>query len=273
MTGLRGKRVLVVDDNSTNRNILENQLKQWRLEPVLAASGKVALHLLSENPAPDLVLTDMQMPEMDGADLARIIRQKYPAIPIILLSSIGHDGNKYSPGLFNSILTKPVKQHLLSEHIFNALKRRGAMTKQEQPVVVQQLPAGLSGKYPLQILVAEDNPVNQILILHILHKLGYDPDAVVNGEEVLKLLQQKSYDIILMDVQMPEIDGLEATRIIRHRLVKQPVIIALTANAMQGDQDECLQAGMDDYLSKPVRLDEVVAMLEKWGSQVTIPRP
>jgi len=267
LTGLRGKKVLVVDDNSTNRNILENQLKQWRLTPLLASSGTVALQILAQHPDLDLVLTDMQMPEMDGAGLAGAIRQKYPGIPIILLSSINHETNKYGPDLFNSTLTKPVKQHLLFEHIINVLKRRGTLTKPVRPPD-QQLPAGLSGRYPMQILVAEDNPVNQTLILHILHKLGYDPHAVGSGDEVLQLLHQKTYDIILMDVQMPEIDGLEATRIIRHRLAKQPVIVALTANAMQGDQEECLRAGMDDYLSKPVRLEELVAMLEKWGSRL-----
>ena len=271
MVGLEGKRILVVDDNSTNRNILWNQLKQWKLAPVLAESGKTALEILSQDPGFDLVLTDMQMPEMDGIQLAGSIRQRYSRIPIILLSSVGHEC-KYDPDLFTSVLTKPVKQHSLCEHILNALRQGGTLTRLKRPDK-QKLPAGLAGKYPLRILIAEDNLINQKLLLHILNKLGYQPDAVENGLEVLEMVGQKQYDVLFMDVQMPEIDGLEATRIIRERLGKQPVIIALTANAMQGDQEECLQAGMNDYLSKPVRLEELVAVLEKWASRIPVRTP
>ncbi|HWK06910.1 MAG TPA: two-component regulator propeller domain-containing protein [Puia sp.] len=274
MAGLEGKQVLVVDDNSTNRNILRNQLKQWNLVPTLADSGKAALEVLSQHPVFDLVITDMQMPEMDGAQLAEAIRQQYPGIPIVLLSSVAHEHNKYNPDLFHSVLTKPVKQRLLCEHLLNALRQRQSQIRQKQPAK-NKLQPDLSKKYPLRILIAEDNLINQMLILHILHKLGYDPEAVENGQKALEAVNQKSYDLILMDVQMPEIDGLEATRIIRRLPGKQPVIIALTANAMQGDQEECLRAGMNDYLSKPVRLEELVARLEKWatpglGSPLTI---
>jgi signal transduction histidine kinase/ligand-binding sensor domain-containing protein/CheY-like chemotaxis protein len=129
-----------------------------------------------------------------------------------------------------------------------------------------QLPSNLSEKYPLHILVAEDNPINQQLAMIILHKMGYDPELAENGRQVLDKLREKDFDLILMDIQMPEMDGLEATRIIRTSMTPQPIIIAMTANAMQGDQEECLAAGMNDYLSKPVKLDALVNMLVKWGA-------
>ena len=272
MAGLEGKRVLVVDDNSTNRNILLDQLRQWKLSPVLADSGKTALEILSQQASFDLILTDMQMPEMDGAQLAGAIREKYPRTPVILLSSVGQEHCKYNPELFDSILTKPVKQRLLCDHLLNALRQRGTLTKLKAPEK-QKMPAGLSEQYPLRILIAEDNLINQKLIIHILHRMGYEPDAVENGQEALELTIRKQYDVILMDVQMPETDGLEATRLIRQRSGKQPVIIALTANAMQGDKEECLKAGMDDYLSKPVKQEELMAVLEKWASGLSAVNP
>jgi CheY-like chemotaxis protein len=135
----------------------------------------------------------------------------------------------------------------------------------EKQQTQEVLRADFAGDYPLQILVAEDNPVNQQLITHILEKLGYKPVITENGREVLDMVEKSIFDLILMDVHMPEMDGLEATRIIRKGSAVQPVIIALTANAMQGDEEECRQAGMDDYLSKPIRLEELIGMLAKWS--------
>jgi CheY-like chemotaxis protein len=131
----------------------------------------------------------------------------------------------------------------------------------------QKLSAEFSQRYPMRILIAEDNPVNQKLSMKVLGKLGYTPDVVQNGKEVLEIVGNKKYDLILMDVQMPQMDGLEATRMIRLCLEVQPVIIAMTANSMLGDREECLQAGMDDYISKPVRIEELVTMLEKWAKE------
>jgi CheY-like chemotaxis protein len=124
-----------------------------------------------------------------------------------------------------------------------------------------------AGIFPFNILVAEDNVINRQLILHILGNLGYEPEFVENGQEAVAAAEGQEYDLILMDIQMPEMDGLEATRLIRERPYRQPVVIALTANAMRGDREECLQAGMDDYISKPVRLDELMGLLEKWSLQ------
>ena len=132
----------------------------------------------------------------------------------------------------------------------------------------QRFPDNFSSNYPMRILVAEDNEINQQLVQLILDKLGYQPDIAENGQIVLDKLHTSSFDIILMDVQMPEMDGLETTRIIRQQLGVQPVIIAMTANAMQGDREECIEAGMNDYLSKPIRVEELVRILEKWALQV-----
>ena len=261
---LHGKTVLVVDDNSTNRKILKAQLEQWKLEPALASCGDEALGILLSRNDFDLIITDMQMPEMNGIQLARAIRNKYQQIPIILLSSIGDELRKDNPKLFSSILTKPIKQHILYKHVLGALKPEVKPFNAVQPAT-EKLPAGFSLQYPMEIMVAEDNPINQKLITHILNKLGYQPLLAENGQEALKKAKEQNFDLIFMDVQMPEMDGLEATRRIRIELQTQPIIIALTANAMQGDQDDCRQAGMDDYLSKPVKPEEVVSMLKKWA--------
>jgi CheY-like chemotaxis protein len=267
MPAIEGKRILVVDDNCTNRNILKNQLEQWQLIPVLADSSEAAIDILrkAENNF-DLVISDMQMPLMDGVQLARFIKKRFPSLPIILLSSIGDESHKNYPNLFNSILTKPIKQNVLYKHILSGLKQ-GDKLLFEEATIKEKLPQNFAQKHPLQFLVAEDNIINQKLILHILNRLGYSPDMVNNGMEAVKAVENNSYDIILMDVQMPVMDGLEATETIRKQNIKQPVIIALTANTMQGDQEECLKAGMNAYISKPVKLEKLVSLLEKWAVQ------
>ncbi|MBS1662859.1 MAG: response regulator [Bacteroidetes bacterium] len=260
-----GKRVLIVDDNHTNRTILKTQLEFWDLTPVLAASGVEALNLLSSDSKYDLILTDMQMPYMDGIRLSQSIRDRYPELPIILLSSVGDEYKKNHTQLFSAVMTKPIKQQAMYRHILSTLQNRGrngSEGRSSQP----RLPEELATSLPLKLLVAEDNQVNQQVILYILQKLGYTPTIVENGQQAIAAVTSTAYDIILMDLQMPEMDGLEATRYIRSaRLTEQPVIIALTANAMEGDEDECLQAGMNDYISKPVKLEELVGKLRKWA--------
>jgi len=267
MAGIEGKRILVVDDNTTNRSILKNQLELWKLEPVLADSGAEALEILSRSKTFDLMLSDMQMPEMDGCQLAAKVKQLYPTLPIILLSSVGDERNEKYEGLFCSILTKPVKQEMLSRIIINELRgKSNDITEQDTPK--QKLSPDFAAEHPMNILVAEDNLVNQKLTLKILNKLGYNADLAENGRQVITRMSNTHYDLILMDVQMPEMDGLEATRTIRKGKRRQPLIIAMTANAMKEDKDECERAGMDDFLSKPVKLEDLVAMLEKWSSHV-----
>lgn len=266
MSGLEGKKILVVDDNQTNRNILKGQLEQWKLVAVLATSGEEGLKILSESASFDLVISDMEMPEMDGVHFAQFVKVKFPAIPIILLSSVGEEYSKHHRHVFTSILNKPTKQMVLCKHVLDALRPHGNTIgddKKTNKVLSQEF----AKQYPMNMLVAEDNLINQKLIEHILIRLGFTAVMKENGQEALSELTQNEYDIVLMDVQMPEMDGLEATRIIRESNIKQPVIIALTANAMQGDQEECLRAGMDDYLSKPVKVEELVKMLEKWYIQ------
>jgi CheY-like chemotaxis protein len=264
MSHYTGRKVLVVDDNQTNRNILEMQLKHWKLVPFLAASGEKALEMLAADPSFLLVLTDMKMPGMDGVQLAQAVRERYPSLPLILLSSLGDEHSKSHAHLFHSILTKPIKQHVLGRHVLDGLQQRQA-TAGEEPPRKATLDAGFASLHPMQILVAEDNLVNQQLILHILNRLGYEPQCVDNGELVLAACNARAFDCILMDVQMPEMDGLEASRLLRAQPGRQPVIIALTANAMAGDEEECRKAGMDDYLSKPVQLEALVDKLAKWA--------
>jgi len=232
--------------------------------PTLATSGQEALAIMAKGIHFDLVISDMQMPEMDGIELARHIRRKHIAIPIILLSSVGDDRPKGHAELFSSVLTKPVRQSVLCKHILQQLKRHDKPTIEEVEVR-KKLSVDFSKEYPLKILVAEDNPVNMRLTERVLSKLGYSPTKVLNGQDALLTLEQNHYDLVLMDVQMPVMDGLETTRRIRAELEQQPVIIAMTANAMQGDREICLHAGMDDYISKPIKLDEIITTLQKWG--------
>jgi CheY-like chemotaxis protein len=206
---------------------------------------------------------------MSGLDLAKEVRKRYPSIPVILLSSIG-ENYRTENKVFHSILNKPVRQHVLNRHILEALQPQHHSLRREKDMLIK-LPGNFSEKYPLEILIAEDNLINQKVILHILNKLGYKPVLVENGMLAVEEARQKEYDIILMDMQMPEMDGLQATRFIRENLEYQPTIIALTANTMAGDQEECLNAGMNDYISKPVRLEELTKKLEKWSLANSLP--
>ncbi len=264
--GNEGKRVLIVDDNVTNLTILKNQLEHWNLTSVLASSGQQALQLLSETTY-DLVISDMQMPVLDGVQLTQRIKDNYPNIPVILLSSVGDESKKKYADLFCAILTKPVKQQNLCKVIHAAFRPgKNAGGREENLPTQQLLTEDFASQYPLRILVAEDNPVNQKLTTLVLNKLGYHNISIAqSGLETLKKLNEQFYDIILMDVQMPDMDGLETTRMIREKHHQQPVIIAMTANAMQRDRDECFEAGMDDYISKPVVIDILVDMLKKWA--------
>lgn len=263
MTEHVGKKVMVVDDNATNRTILNKQLGYWNLQPVSANSAKQALSMLSLDPAIDLVITDMQMPGMDGVMLAKLIKQRYPFIPILLLSSIGEEFEESHRGLFYSVMTKPIRQHVLSKQVSNALQTT-KLAEVEEEVFRKNLSADFSTKYPCTLLVAEDKLINQLVIVNILDRLGYKPDLVRNGKEAIEAVNEKDYDIVLMDVQMPVMGGLEATRLIRKKQSKQPVIIALTANVLSGDEQDCLDAGMDDYIGKPIRLEDLMDKLEKW---------
>jgi CheY-like chemotaxis protein len=238
---------------------LQQQLEHWGLEPVMASTGEEALQLLGERHF-EAVICDLQMPGMDGMQLATHVKLEYPTVPVILLSTIGHDTKKKYPGLFASVLTKPVKKANLGHALLAVLNLQ--QTEQEQKPK-SLLSKDFSVSYPLKIMVAEDNPVNQLLILKILDKLGYMPALATTGAEVIGLLDAQYYDLILMDVQLPEMDGLEATRYIRKHHTKQPRIVAMTASAIVEDREECYKAGMDDYLSKPLKLEAFMTVLKE----------
>jgi signal transduction histidine kinase/ligand-binding sensor domain-containing protein/DNA-binding response OmpR family regulator len=261
MTGIEGRRILVVDDNLTNRKILQLQLEHWKLKPVMVESAQDALQLLRTDKEFDLVITDMQMPGMDGVELSRLIKEKNKKLPIILLSSIGNETKK-NPELFIAVLTKPPKQQHLGRVIATGLQHYPQQIENEvkpENLLNQEF----AESYPLKIMVAEDNPINQKMILRVLDKLGYSPALATNGKEAIAMLDEQYYDIILMDVQMPEMDGLEATRYIRKNYKLQPTIVAMTANAMVGDREECLKAGMDNYISKPVKIETLISVLKE----------
>lgn len=259
---IKGRQVLVVDDNATNRRILQLQLENWGLKAVMASSGEDALRILDSKPDFDMVITDMQMPEMDGVQLSTAIKEKTKALPIILLSSIGDETKKAYPGLFTAVLTKPVKQQALGKIIITELLHLSPQADHghKQATLLSKDFATL---HPLDIMVAEDNQINQKMILRVLEKLGFQPALATNGAEVIAILEKQYYDVILMDVQMPHMDGLEATRFIRQHFSVQPVIIAMTANAMLEDREICLAAGMNDYVAKPIKLEELVNLLKE----------
>jgi signal transduction histidine kinase/DNA-binding response OmpR family regulator len=266
MMALQDKRILVVDDNALSLSLLTTQLQQWGTIPVAATSGLQVTNLLLAEAPFDLVIINEDMPGADGIQLARSIRQQYPAIPLMLLSRTGNQEQPVEEGIFSFVLAKPVRQHIMRDqllHLFySGTERRSAKSSMEN------LPADFSATHPLRLLIAEDNPINQKIALKLLSKLGYEPRIVSDGKEALDELSQQRYDLVFMDVQMPGMDGLEATKMIRLCLDIQPVIIAMTANAMQGDRDNCMQAGMDDYISKPIEMEELLAQLEKWSAVI-----
>lgn len=259
MASLEGHHVLVIDDNATSRNIIIRQLKAWKMEPFPAESANEALAILQSNSF-DLVLADMAMPRTDGIELARSIRNLQPNLKIIALSIPGQE-YKIEAELFSSIVTKPIRQSVLRDHLLSVF----APIITDKQNTMDTLPTAFAQQYPLRLLIAEDNIINQKIAVKMLTRLGYEPAVANHGREVMEMVSNEPYDLILMDVQMPQMDGLEATRMIRTCLEVQPVIIALTANAMQGDRDDCMQAGMDDYMSKPIDPKELLKQLEKWA--------
>lgn len=259
MAIVEGKEVLLVDDNLTMLNILQQQLEYWRIKPVLAQSGEEALEIIRTRHF-DAMICDLQMPVIGGVQLAAIVKQQLPQMPVILLSAIGYDAKKKHPGLFASVITKPVKQLQLSHSLWMVLQHRETELEQKPKSLLDK---DFSLSNPLKIIVAEDNPVNQLLILKILERLGYAPVLAKTGTEVIELLAREYYDLVLMDVQLPEMNGLDATRYIRSHHTRQPVIIAMTANVMIEDREECYQAGMDNYLSKPIRLEALMEVLKE----------
>jgi signal transduction histidine kinase/ligand-binding sensor domain-containing protein/DNA-binding response OmpR family regulator len=259
---LAGKQVLIVDDNLTNLRILNKQLEKWGLRTSATSSPEEALTWIEYGRSFDLVLTDMNMPGLTGTSLAKRIHAKVPLVPIVLLSSSWDELSTDKEDMFKAILHKPARQQQLLGTLMELLQEKGPRTETIAPPQ-RHIDPEFADRNPHRILVAEDNLVNQKLIGHILTKLGYAPDMASNGKEAVERSRLTAYDLILMDVSMPELDGLQATKVIRSEEGSQPVIVAMTANAMEGDRQACLDAGMDDYLSKPLQLDQLLTVLEK----------
>ncbi len=262
---LIGKPVMIVDDNATNRRILTLQTESWGMKAQAFASGEEALAWVARGEAIELAILDQQMPGMDGLTLTEELRRTHDrdALPIVLVTSSGRLGADVDTSQFAAQLSKPLKlsqlHDTLLEIFFAIRKREGARTSVPQPG--DPLPGDTR---PLSILLAEDNLVNQMVTRRLLELLGYEADIAANGLEAIEAVERQTYDVVLMDIQMPEMDGLDATRhIVQESAESRPQIIAMTASALPSDRERCLQAGMDDYIVKPVSLEDLHAALER----------
>ncbi|MBM4164657.1 MAG: response regulator, partial [Lentisphaerae bacterium] len=274
---IRGARILVVDDNDTNRQVLMTQLQSWGFRVQCAEDGPSALAVLRKAQEEGIVfraaILDMQMPGMDGLALAQVIRHEsaHAAMRLILLTSMGNAGEskRFKQAGLNAWLPKPVRASTLFDILHEALAARIPPSAATTPPVSASAPVRPDAP---RILLAEDNEVNRLVAEGILKKLGVRTDTVGTGAEAIAALKRERYDLVLMDIQMPVMDGLEATRRIRsqesgvrsqHGGRRLP-IIAMTAHAMQGDREKCIEAGMDDYIAKPVSPKALADMLAKW---------
>jgi CheY-like chemotaxis protein/HPt (histidine-containing phosphotransfer) domain-containing protein len=262
---LGGRRMLAVDDNETNRKLLALQGRSWGMTVRVAASGAEAIEILRGETF-DVAVLDMQMPGMDGRALAREIRAlpHGTTLPLVVLTSLGRREEDLDPDLaFAAFLTKPVKAAQLSEILVGILS--GRVGRRAVAPARWHVDASLAERLPLRLLLAEDNLVNQKVAVKMLERMGYRPDVVANGLEVLEALRRQPYDVVLLDVQMPEMDGFEAARNVKARSWggTPPRLIGMTALAMDGDRERCLAAGMDDYVTKPVRPEELQRALEQ----------
>ena len=269
-----GKRILVVDDNSTNRQVLRIRLDSWGANVTEVPDGPTALKAMTQahqTGTPfDLIITDMQMPEMDGLMLGRSIRQdeRFKGVCLMMMTSLGHQNNsdELSAIGFSACLTKPVRPSELFARLTDILNGNSVATTQKSEELTTSEQFISKGK--IRILLAEDNVTNQQVVVGILKKIGLNIDTVANGAEAVKALEMVNYDLVLMDVQMPEMDGLEATQKVRNPessvLNHNIPIIAMTAHAVQGNRELCLEAGMDDYISKPVNFKILAEKLNQW---------
>jgi signal transduction histidine kinase/DNA-binding response OmpR family regulator len=263
---LAGKRLLIVDDNATNRKILALQVAKWGMLPRESEFPAQALDWLKKGDAFNAAILDMHMPGMDGVMLAKRIRALPADLPLVLFTSLGRREAGDADGLFAATLAKPLRQSQLFDTLMTLLAHDTADAAPRAAAVAKpRIDAGMAARHPLRILLAEDNVVNQKLALRLLQQMGYRADLASNGVEAIESVQRQTYDVVLMDVQMPEMDGLEASKAIAARwgARERPRIVAMTANAMQGDRELCIAAGMDDYVTKPIRVDALVEALTR----------
>ncbi len=249
---LKDRRLLIVDDNATNRRILSLQGKRWGMITEAASTGAEAIRWIDDGRKFDLAIIDVQMPEMDGYDLARALRKRHSQdqFPIVALTSLGDSGAGFKGLGIARVLTKPAKSSTLCNALTQIFDSGADGNSSQKTADVL-----LAHEFPLRILLAEDNAVNQRVASLLLGRLGYKIERVSNGIEVLAALSRQAFDVIFLDVQMPEMDGLECSQRLStlYPVAARPWIIAMTANAMQGDRERCIEAGMDDYISKPIR--------------------
>jgi CheY-like chemotaxis protein/HPt (histidine-containing phosphotransfer) domain-containing protein len=275
---LAGLRVLIVEDGASSRNVLAEQVRRWGMVPLEAENAEQALAILATSAGVELAVIDRQLPGANGLNLALELRKQpgHESLPIAFLNSVGASMDSTETLPASASVNKPVKPAPLQ----TALVQLRSGTKPATPAkatVSSRLDASMAERFPLSILLADDNAINQKVALRLLQQLGYKADMASNGLEAVRAVEQKPYDVIFMDVQMPEMDGLDATRHIRQRQrepastghFNRPItIIAMTANAMHGDREKCVAAGMDDYLPKPVRPEALQSMLELHAAQV-----
>jgi CheY-like chemotaxis protein/HPt (histidine-containing phosphotransfer) domain-containing protein len=272
-------RLLIVDDNPTNCRILTLQTRKWGMIARHTHKATEALEWLRGGEKFDLAILDMQMPGMDGMMLAAEIRKLQPGatLPLILLTSMGV--RPHQPEIagvsISSCLTKPVKPAQLQQALLRIVS--GAKPVARKAPASNKLDPTLAQRLPMRVLLCDDNAINQKVASRLLQQMGYQPDLAGNGLEAVEALERKPYDLIFMDVMMPEMNGFEATAAIRERqknnlqfpnFKPSLIIVAMTANAMQGDREKCLEAGMDDYIAKPVRPEDVRKIVELWGTKV-----
>ena len=283
---LRGLPTLIVDDNATNRRILREMLTHWGFRPEAVEDGRVGMIRLRQAAAAGepfrLILLDAMMPEMDGFAMAQRVKADatFAGIPMIMLSSAGQqrDAARCRELGVATYLTKPVKQSDLLDSITTVMSR-SSLAEPGTAAPIEPAPRNPAGTpQRLRILVAEDNPVNQRLAVRLLEKHGHEPVVVGDGREALAAVEAGNFDLVLMDVQMPNLDGLEATRILRERecrrgAVARLPVIAMTAHAMKGDRERCLEAGCDDYVSKPIRPQDLFAAIDRRVAPTGTPVP
>jgi len=262
---LSGKRILIVDDNATNRLILVKQTESWGMKPIAVGSGEEALALFEEE-AFDIAILDMQMPEMDGFTLAERISDMNVKnnLPMIILTSIKRNKARATDSKIAAFLNKPIKTSNLFNVLYSIISSAPSITTKESKKE-KAIDSTMAEKHPLRVLLVEDNMINQKVASKILSRLGYQSDIASNGFEAIEALERQTYDVVFMDIQMPEMDGNEATKRIRERWDKdrQPYIIAMTAHALEGDREKYIAHGMDDYVSKPIKVDSLIAALKK----------
>jgi signal transduction histidine kinase/HPt (histidine-containing phosphotransfer) domain-containing protein len=264
-----GKRLLVIEDNATNRQILEHHARRWGLIPILMSNRQEARQFLESRESFDVAMVDHQLPEEDGLQLAQTIRAlpQHRKTPVVLLTSVRvrAGDERVSQAGITTFVYKPIRQTQLFDALLRALT--GHLRPEKKSPQASTFDTSLAHRFPLQIMVADDNPVNQKVGVSLLRKLGYQPSAVANGLEVLAALEQQPFDMLFLDVQMPEMDGYETARQIRQRWKDQqrPIVVAMTGGALTGDREKCLAAGMDDYMAKPLRIHEFQEILRRWG--------